>query len=324
MESLELLKSLTNGINKKSETTLPPFEGKVEEEIIEYTVNTSLRGLKNKKTTIKEEEIVDYMEEESEIIEDYIIEDSETGVELIDLPLDTDITNGTTCELENEHKSEDNIVIKNKIDRQGNPFKRGPRRKKVEEQISMNENIVDNNVSSVELIELSDNPDLSLKEEDFEIEGSEMDSSKLIESDELEEEVLFDETALIAESKTSLNMDEILFDDDCFGDSEDELNESEDFEEPTDIEEPTDFEEPENVEEPEDIEELNDIDDVEDTKDKKFKDCVYYKGMDVEEYLRSNSNYRDALYVEHFYAKEYLNKLLNSGIILYSKGMYRL
>ena len=58
--------------------------------------------------------------------------------------------------------------------------------------------------------------------------------------------------------------------------------------------------------------------------DDKFRNCVYYKGMDVEEYLRSNPDYRDAEYVEHFYSKEVLDKMLISGLILIRKGKYRL
>lgn len=345
MESLDLLKSLTNGVNKKSETTLPSNEGKVEDEIIEYTVNTSLRGLKNKKTSIKEEEIVDYTEndyieedvedtENMEIIEDYIVEDSESGVELIDSPLDII---DTTCEEKNEHKNEDSIVLKNKIDRQGNPFKRGPRKKK-EEQKLISEDFLEEDTNSVEFLDLSGGSDLSLEEEDFEIESSEtFESSELedtlLDDDELiEGEDLFAETTFIAKSNT-LDMDEILFDDDCFGDISDEELEEEEINLNKELEQDYRVSE----EETEDLEDLEDIDNVEDIEetdidtleeiqeeDTKFKDCNYYKGMDIEEYLRSNPKYREALYVEHFYAKEYLNKLLNAGIILYGKGMYRL
>ena len=65
------------------------------------------------------------------------------------------------------------------------------------------------------------------------------------------------------------------------------------------------------------IDEINEVDD-------KFKDCKYYLGMSVEEFLRSNPNYREALYVEHFYNKDMLDDMLKSGLILYRKGMYRL
>ena len=44
--------------------------------------------------------------------------------------------------------------------------------------------------------------------------------------------------------------------------------------------------------------------------------------MEVEEFLQKNSKYREAFYVEHFYSKEYLNKMLNSGLILVKKGKY--
>ena len=59
-------------------------------------------------------------------------------------------------------------------------------------------------------------------------------------------------------------------------------------------------------------------------EDEKFKNCVYYKGMSVEDFLRENLNYREALYVEHFFSKDELNKLLMSGCILLKKGKYRL
>ena len=76
------------------------------------------------------------------------------------------------------------------------------------------------------------------------------------------------------------------------------------------------FEEVSPIEEPV----LEEVPEVED----KFKDCIYYKGMDVEEYLRKNPDYRDAEYVEHFYSKKYLEKMLMSGMILIRKGKYRL
>ena len=60
------------------------------------------------------------------------------------------------------------------------------------------------------------------------------------------------------------------------------------------------------------------------SEDDKFKGCIYYKGMSVEDFLRENPNYREALYVEHFFSKEELNKLIVSGLLLIKKGKYRL
>lgn len=59
-------------------------------------------------------------------------------------------------------------------------------------------------------------------------------------------------------------------------------------------------------------------------EDDKFKNCIFYKGMSIEDYLRQNPKYREKLYVEHFFAKDYLDKMLKSGMILFSKGCYRL
>ena len=47
---------------------------------------------------------------------------------------------------------------------------------------------------------------------------------------------------------------------------------------------------------------------------------IYQK---AKQFLRENKNYRDAVYVEHFYSKDYLNKLLQQGMILMRKGQYR-
>ena len=64
------------------------------------------------------------------------------------------------------------------------------------------------------------------------------------------------------------------------------------------------------------------IDKTEETEDDAFKNCVFYKGMDIEEYLKQNPKYRESFYVEHFYTKEYLNQMLMSGLILMKKGKY--
>ena len=59
-------------------------------------------------------------------------------------------------------------------------------------------------------------------------------------------------------------------------------------------------------------------------EDEKFKNCIFYAGMSIEDYLRKNPKYREKLYVEHFFKKDFLDKMLKSGMILFSKGCYRL
>lgn len=55
----------------------------------------------------------------------------------------------------------------------------------------------------------------------------------------------------------------------------------------------------------------------------KFKNCIYHQGMSVEEFLKENPNYRNAEYVEHFYDKNYLKGLVRQGLLLMRKGQYK-
>lgn len=438
MDSLDLLKSLTNGVNNKaSSESLKQGEG------VSYKVNTSLRGKKKSgllkevttETVVKKEDsLLTPINEEKEF-EDTFVEDSyeETYVEEVyeetyeDEYFDSGYENNFSeeenlNELENNvenieennileghaleveiteeaavgHKSEEknglinegdikpkmsNNNRKPKIDRGGNPFKRGPRKKKpivekqeepLVEQVEENEVVVeplvdiveDVEINKVELIEensekvevLEEIDDSSLEdlmsvdmldlldefesdleekeeveetlEEETEITSEDVDENieKLIEVEELEEENIesvpdtleeievqeeLTETPIIEEvieekpkvvkkksEPKSVNTGVISFSDE---DSQ------------MDLESINNFIEQEETK----IEEINEVDD-------KFKDCNYYLGMSVEEFLRANPNYREALYVEHFYNKEMLDDMLKSGLILYRKGMYRL
>ena len=44
---------------------------------------------------------------------------------------------------------------------------------------------------------------------------------------------------------------------------------------------------------------------------------------ETEQVLKKNPDYREAMYVEHFYSKEYLNKMIVAGLLLMKKGKYR-
>jgi len=441
MDSLDLLKSLTNGVNNKaSSESLKQGEG------VSYKVNTSLRG-KKKSGLLKEVTTETVVEKENSLLtpineekefEDTFVEDSyeETYIEEVyeetyeDEYFDSGYENNFSeeenlNELENNveniaennileehaleveiteeadvgHKSEEknglinegnikpkmsNNNRKPKIDRGGNPFKRGPRKKKpivekqekplVEqvEQVEENEVVVeplvdiveDVEINKVELIEensekvevLEEIDDSSLEdlmsvdmldlldefesdleekeeieetlEEETEITSEDVDENieKLTEVEELEEENIesvpntleeievqeeLTETPIIEEvieekpkvvkkksEPKSVNTGVISFSDE---DSQMDLDSINNFIEQEETK----------------IEEINEVDD-------KFKDCNYYLGMSVEEFLRANPNYREALYVEHFYNKEMLDDMLKSGLILYRKGMYRL
>ena len=443
MDSLDLLRSLTNGVNSKVSSNSSETEG------VSYKVHTSLRGRKKGdlpispsddmktvrdtyKEEIIEEEIIeeeiieeeiieeeiideeileennsesynensfnddepifeietddvdfsynnDFVEEiieevvEEEVVEEVIAEEFEDISEHVDIPVET-------TKNENEHKSEDTEVIinepiintseKKKIDRCGNPFKRGPRNKNKEQK---------NKPSKVQQV-LSE-----LKEQE------KLDKSDLVSNESIEEidEVLVEKIEKVEEPKVvEPIIEEVSSDSEIedmllqsvFDELQDELGEIEEVKEDTedleeDIEDVEDLEEdildeeeiedisieeekeepepePKKVEKVEKVvpkkvekvafeevvfgedvdfsfddmdkkEEVSQIEDVNETDDK-FKNCKYYGGMSVEEFLRENPNYREAMYVEYFYNKELLEELKMKGIILYKKGIYRL
>ena len=446
MDSLDLLRSLTNGVNSKVSSNSSETEG------VSYKVQTSLRGrkkgdspiqspsddMKKVRDTYKEEKIEEIIEEEiieEEIIEEEIIEEEileenysesynessfnddepifeietdDVGLnynndfveeiieEVVEEVVEEEIEDISehanipveTTKNENEHKSEDTEIIinepiintteKKKIDRCGNPFKRGPRNKNKEQK---------NKPSKVQQV-------LSELKEQEKLEKSELVPNAPIEEidevvvEKVEEPVVIE--PIIEEVSSNSEIEDMLLQS-VFDELQDELDISEEVEEPNNIEEET--EETEEIEEDieeieeeieeipkeeeisveseiEDIsieeeiskpkkvenvekkvpkktekvafkevvfgedvdfsfddmdkkEEVSQVEDVNETDDK-FKNCKYYGGMSVEEFLRENPNYREAMYVEYFYNKELLEELKMKGIILYKKGIYRL
>lgn len=293
---------------------------------------------------------------DSEIIEDSLNENDEfVGIEfenksekiendIEDKYLENEETKGLFSEVEDIREKnegiENNINSERekfegnkkseKIQRNGNPFKRGPRKKK--EQV-VSENVIKNESEE----------DINLKENNFSDKNN-VESDKIeknegsvsIEVDEVSENELedyFNEVELgdnsneneIEQSFNEVDLEENSNESELEKDFDrDELKE--DFNENKDIniKEETDLS---NI----DIEESNNLDDSdidingdeeESEEDKKFKDCVYYKGMEVEDFLRENPLYRTLEYVEHFYSKELLNKMLLSGLLLFKKGKY--
>ena len=447
MDSLDLLKSLTNGVNNKaSSESLKQGDG------VSYKVNTSLRGKKKsgslKEVTTetvveKEESVLTPINEEKEF-EDTFIEDSYEDTYVEEVYEETFVEDYSNSEFENNFIEEENLdeieenvesieennisdehsleveiteeadvghkleeknrlinegnikpkvdsnKSKPKIDRGGNPFKRGPRKKKpvvevqeepLVEQVELKEEIVEPLVDIVE--ENDKKEEIGLIEEPNLIEETDLIEEDLENSSELEE---IDDSSL--EDLMSVDMLDLLDEFDSDSEEVDKVEETleeetegnsekiddyvEDFSEVEDLVEenidsvPDTLEEVECQEEPiieevieekskvvkkksepksvntgvisfsdedsqMDLESINSFIEQEETKideinevDDKFKDCKYYLGMSVEEFLRSNPNYREALYVEHFYNKDMLDDMLKSGLILYRKGMYRL
>ena len=445
MDSLDLLKSLTNGVNNKaSSESLKQGDG------VSYKVNTSLRG-KKKSGSLKEvttetvvekkESVLTPINEEKEF-EDTFIEDSYEDTYVEEVYEETFLEDYSNSEFENNFIEEENLdeieenvesieennisdehsleveiteeadvghkleeknrlinegnikpkvdsnKSKPKIDRGGNPFKRGPRKKKpvvevqedlLVEQIETKEDIVE---PLVDIVEENDQ-----KEEIGLIEEPNLTEETLENSSELEE---IDDSSL--EDLMSVDMLDLLDEFDSDSEEVDKVEETleeetEDYSEEIDdfvenLSEVEDLDEenidsvPDTLEEVKyqeelveeaitedvieekpkvvkkksepksvntgvisfsdedsqmDLESINSFIEQEETKideinevDDKFKDCKYYLGMSVEEFLRSNPNYREALYVEHFYNKDMLDDMLKSGLILYRKGMYRL
>lgn len=418
MNSLDLLKSLTLGVNNKITQE--------QESEIEYIVNTSLSN-KNKKSAppivkevvktkkidnldlddidtseiffeegideileenfdINEDIDVSIEEEINSITEEDFFEDSyvEGSLEETFIEENLEITEETLFieEVENEnildvvedrntvdkesngHISEELKEEKkdNKIQRNGNPFKRGPRKKK--EKI---EKTIENLIIEEPIVEDIEEKDIVDTLDDAEFNSLFSDFSDSDEISDIEPSVCID---IVDDSEDSFDdiSDSDLssyigveedFDSNAEEIAEDELQDVEELEE--EIKEDTiEIEELENtveidivetvIEEPikeevkivekksDDLEFLETVskkdksNKVEEkntpvsqsVEEEKFKNCVYQKGMTVEEFLRANPDYREALYVEHFFSKEELNKLIVSGLLLIKKGKYRL
>ena len=433
MDSLDLLRSLTNGVNSKVSSNSSETEG------VSYKVTTSLRDrkksniptqspsddMKKVRDTYKEEIIEEVFEEdiiEEEIIEEEIVEEdtiektdndkynedipifdievedtediyyaynNEEVVkeeiieelieeeiieeEIIEEPSNLGHVEDTieTTKNESEHKLEDTEVIinepiinineKKKIDRCGNPFKRGPRNKnkvqknkpskvqqvlselkekenlsEVVENVDIVEEIPKDNKSEEIVQDVVLEPKMEEVSLDFEIEDmllqsvfDELESENLENVDEIVEEPFIEEESIEAGIE-----DEISISEEPNISTEIKESEEEIFSEPKEVKSKPVFEEvvfgedvdfsfddlknkEEKVESNVPLEEINEV-------EEKFKNCKYYGGMSVEEFLRENPNYREAMYVEHFYNKALLEELKMKGIILYKKGIYRL
>ena len=401
MDSLDLLKSLTKGVNKKisqeqessmeyivstslrnknkksappiikevSKSIDPPFDGEFIEEtedivygdsIIEDTVSydTVIEDV-NDGDTILENSLI-----EDTIIED-IVEDTIIGDEIIFEDKIVAENNETYIEKDSGHISEELPVVKKevpKIQRNGNPFKRGPRKKKevvstsVEEpsvseivpksEPILKEEIVEPSVEVVDFLNKKSSvvpiiEDLESVDESEELDFSEgltsigeIDFSSIF--GDIEEDSVIEDTKVVNVQEPIIESEPIV--------EEEPIIELEPIEEEPIEEEPIiEMEEPkielsdlnngneptEVVEEKEDVDNPPITESVVDTnevssEDDKFKNCVYYKGMSVVEFLRANKDYREALFVEHFFKKEELQALLIEGEILIKKGKYRL
>lgn len=342
LNTLDLLKSLTKGVNLKVEEE--------KEEEIEYIVNTSLR--KNNKVSINnEKESVKKVEEQKE-------------EENVKLP-----------------KKVANSSYKPKIDRGGNPFKRGPRKQKTIENI--NENKSNKEIIDEEVVEKEDIEEEIFEEEIIEEEAVGLnnnvnnfciDNTGTLDSlDDIEDIKKDSKNNIITEKDinfeisnddiidTDIDIEDSSFDDVFVDFCEDDVDENclENVEQFSDNDEnvskKNDLDFDNNKIEIEDFlhpvkeEELNDL--FEDVKedsnetelkndkeekeikeeavgqsilDDKYSKCVYHSGMAIEDFLRENKEYREYDYVEHFYTKDYLDNLLKQGLILKKNGKYRL
>lgn len=350
MDTLDLLKSLTEGVNKKVE----------QEEDIEYKVNTSLKGTMKKKVTDKEtdennsghifeekksinldeklnvnkskinrggnpfkrgprsKKVSDNISEQSSYIPLDVVDKNE-GIDTTytDIVGDSEIIEDLNCTeeivelqdiseeiVEDLLPNTDEIVNSEYID---------------DEIISEEglEEIVELEESSEEIVDLKEEPENLLP-------NSSVDLKETLDT-ELKEPVIVEENfdlsfdfSEIEETENSEKTEDIEF-----NESEGASNEAfENLEESDTSVKIEEFDKSEDILDL-DIEDSN-IEPEENQEDAKFNNCVYYKGMDVEEFLRENPNYRDTIFVEHFYSKEVINKLLYSGMIHIRKGQYRL
>ena len=361
MDAMDLLRSLTQGVNNKVVK-----EDDIDD--LEYVVKTSLRG--GVVDDMFDSDTLDILQEdfnnEDNILESgHKLEEVEVIEEVVDKEVDKEVVV--------------KIPEKRKIDRGGNPFKRGPRKSTLErlereriekektekeklEQIEEksaekekkedkkfednvpdfsegieekfdyvdemikesvrehveSEDLIDDLTSSIEnnIIDV-DNEDI--EETDFEELGLEIDEDiKYMEEQDFSDSPVAESIQKIEETleKKSLDIDD--------REEIDEVFEEDSLLDETDIEQGAEGEIEEIFEMVE--EEKNDNFDSNKSfnEEEKFINCIYRPGMEVEEFLRLNPNYREALYVEHFYSKDTLTRLLNSGIILLKKGKYRM
>lgn len=336
MDGLDLLKSLTIGVNNK----VSSFSEDIGE--VSYKVNTSLKGRKkvNKSAdkscdkevlNIDKEIIEDVMVENTDFIEEEIYQDEYSNEvfndfsedeyveevfgeisedEIIEEVYDENIQrvesfniSDTIEENESVEKPINEEVYKPKIDRQGNVFKRGPRKKKpkVDEVQKIIEEIKEDSIKqfddTVKVLKATDKNIENIVEETI---ISQVELEKEIEVSNVDEELSVKEV-------TEESIKDII-EDKSFLFSED-----------------TDFSFNITDKSVDNNENCNLFDDgIKEKVEDKFKNCKYYVGMSIEEFLRENKEYREAMYVEHFYSKDFLKDLLNKGLILLSKGVYKL
>lgn len=71
------------------------------------------------------------------------------------------------------------------------------------------------------------------------------------------------------------------------------------------------------------VEDIN-IDIVEEEIEDKYRDCIYEKGMSIEDFLRKNPTKRTSEYIEHFFNNKEIEEALLKGSILVKKGVYKI
>lgn len=370
MDAMDLLRSLTQGVNNKVV--------KEEDDDLEYVVKTSLTGKKVEDSHIEIEQSIFEVEDNvgnftEDFIDDFEIEDNRNnnGHKLEEI------------EVIKEEVAEEEVVKipeKRKIDRGGNPFKRGPRKSTLER---LERERLEKEKKEKEKLEQQEQKKIEKeKKEEKKYEDNVPDFSDGIEEkfdyvDEMikesvrehveSEDIIDDLTSSTENNIINVDIDEIdetdieelgleidddikYMEEDDFEDSpiaesiqkieetiERQNNQFEDFDKNDNIEE-IDYgdilEEDESLKSTEQTEEISEVNEleIEDNNEKghifneeeKYANCIYRPGMEVEEFLRLNPNYREALYVEHFYSKDTLTRLLNTGIILLKKGKYRM
>lgn len=341
MDTLDLLKSLTEGVNKKVE----------QEEDIEYRVNTSLKGTMKKKVTDKDtdENNSGHIFEEKKLINlDEKLNVNKSKINRGGNPF----KRGPRSKKVSNDASEDcsdtvmnaivqdvdytNIIDDSEIIEDLNCAEEILELQDISEEIVedllpntdeiVNSEYIDAEIISEEgleeIVELEESSEeiVDLKEEPENLPpNSSVDLKETLDIG-LEEPVIVEENfdltfdfSEVEETENSEKTEDIEF-----NESEGASNEA--FENLEDSDTSVKIEE---FDKSEDIEDSN-IEPEENQEDAKFNNCVYYKGMDVEEFLRENPNYRDTIFVEHFYSKEVINKLLYSGMIHIRKGQYRL
>ena len=329
-DSLSILESLSNGVKKKVSAEDSSFD----DDII-YVVNTSLKSKNKLNNNLNKDELEESVENLS-VYNENIEEFSETDIS--DVSLDTVIDENKEESVEeinivqNSNIEEQNVAKrKSKIERNGNVFSRGGKQKKKKEPTV--DWKLEREKRNQELLEkknkekLSNDTDVELEETDIEkvetvVDEVEGDYNTLIGNTE---EVSFDSVV-----EDDLNFDD-FFDDSDNNVFDDDLNDS-GLDEKIDKEVVDEFfNKPLNddeivksgIKKSSQNDELKEVDGVEEKEDP-FKWCKYYPGMSIEDFLRANKEYRDAYFVEHFYPKDELNKLVNKGLVIFRKGQYRL